>query len=120
MENVQRYSWLQFDKDVTEMVRRLRKTRKRFDGVWGPPRGGLPLAVMLSHALEIPFLLKSQSRRTLIVDDIADTGKSLRPFFGKNFIVTVFYHHQSLTVPDIWMREKRKKWIIFPWEKTRT
>lgn len=111
------YSWQKFDKDVTEIVRRLKKTHKRFDGIWAPPRGGLPLAVILSHALNIPFLSKPRGKKTLIVDDIADTGKTLYTFYGVNFIVTIFYHSHSAVIPNIWLRKKGARWIVFPWEK---
>lgn len=111
------YTWKQFDKDVARMVKRLRKHKKKFNGVWGPPRGGLPLAVVISHALGIPFLSKYKGRKTLVVDDIADTGKTLYKYADKNFIATLFYHRQSKYVPNVWIREKGKKWIIFPWER---
>ena len=118
MPDKEHYSWVQFDKDVIEVVKRLRKTHKKFDGVWGPPRGGLPLAVILSHALALPFLSSPLSEKTLVVDDIADTGKTLEQYAGKNYIVTLFYHPESMFVPDIWIHKKGKKWIVFPWEKS--
>jgi hypoxanthine phosphoribosyltransferase len=111
------YAWNQFDKDAGKIIRQLKKSRKKFDGVWGPPRGGLPLAVVISHAFNIPLLTKCKSKRTLVVDDIADTGKTLNKYAGKNFIATLFYHSQSKYVPNIWIRKKNKKWIIFPWER---
>ena len=112
------YTWQQFDDDIKELIRRIQSkalAKDGFDGVWGPPRGGLTPAVVLSHALNIPLLLKPTSK-TLIVDDIADTGKTLDQFKDKNFIVTLFYHRQSMVVPNIWLREKTEKWVVFPWE----
>src|SRR3989338_8218035 len=117
MPSKEYYSWQKFDKDVSKLIPRLKRIRRHCDGVWGPPRGGLPLAVMLSHALNFPFLHRPHSKKTLIVDDIADTGKTLKRYSGKNFIATIYYHSQSLFIPDIWMRRKGRKWIIFPWEK---
>ena len=74
------------------------------------------MAVILSHALPLPFLTEP-TERSLIVDDIADSCRTLERFKGKNFIVTPYYHQQSLVVPDIWLREKKDAWIVFPWEK---
>lgn len=109
--------WRQFDADVKKIAGRILKTGKKFDGVWGPPRGGLPLAVCLSHRLNIPFLSKPKGKNTLIVDDIADTGKTLKKFADKgHFIATWFYHKQSKVVPQVWIREKKDDWIVFPWE----
>ena len=111
------YSWEEFDRDTDAIIQSLYHLRHTFDGIWGPPRGGLPLAVVLSHALDIPLLLAPASERTLVVDDIADTGKTLEPCAKKNMIVTLFYHRQSVVIPHIWMREKTDKFIVFPWEK---
>lgn len=110
------YTWQEFDSDTRRIVSKIKKIRRHnFDGVWAPPRGGLPLAVVLSHALSIPLLLKP-TKKTLICDDIADTGRTLDQFNNKNIIVTIFYHNQSIVVPNIWLRQKKDKWIVFPWE----
>ena len=112
------YSWQQFDKDIKKIARRIKRTNKRFDGIFGPPRGGLPVAVALSHQLNLPLFLKPKSKRTLIVDDISDTGKTLKPYAKNYFIATIFYRKQSAVSPAIWIRKKTNKWIVFPWEKS--
>ena len=117
MAEKQFYSWQEFDQDCDALINMLYSQRGDFDGVWGPPRGGLPLSVVLSHGLGLPLLPEPKSVKTLIVDDIADTGETLKKFLGVNFIVTLFYHRQSVTVPSIYLREKNDGWIIFPWEK---
>lgn len=88
---------------------------KQFKGVYGPARGGLPLAVWISHKTGLP-LLASPFEGALLVDDISDTGATFCKYAGKNFIATMFYHKQSKVVPDFWMYEKTDDWIIFPWE----
>ena len=111
------YNWSDFEEDVKDISEKLKSKRNDFDGVWGPARGGLPLAVCLSHSLNLPFLAKPKSKKTLIVDDIADTGKTLKKFYKKGHtIVTIFYHRQSSFEPKIWLREKKDRWIVFPWE----
>ena len=52
---------------------------KKFTGVYGIPRGGLCLAVSLSHYLNIPLLELPQDN-CLIVDDIYDSGKTLEKY----------------------------------------
>ena len=72
--------------------------------------------VFYSHNLGIPYFTEPQGPKTLIVDDIADTGETLTPY--KNYtIVTLFYHRQSVVVPSIWLHEKTDRYIVFPWEK---
>jgi len=111
------YSWKQYDADVKKIAKLLRAKKKQFDSVWGPIRGGLPLAVCLSHILGLRYVTKPKGKKTLIVDDISDTGKTLQKFSQKKyFIVTLFYRRQSKVVPNIWLREKKKQWIVFPWE----
>ena len=113
------YTWKNFENDVKKLTSELKRRRKYFDGVWAPPRGGLPIAVCLSHSLGLPFLEKPKSEKTLIVDDIADSGKTLEPFFKKGYMIaTIFYHRGSRFEPHIWLREKKDEWIVFPWENS--
>ncbi len=114
MPKKQYYTWRQFDADIKKIVRLIKKSKRSFDGVWGPPRGGLVPAVVLSHALDLPILLWPTAD-TLVVDDIADTGATLNSF-RRNFIATIFYHKQSMVVPNVWIKEKTIAWIVFPWE----
>lgn len=119
MPHYAQYSWGDFLDDVYKKILPALKPRaQEFDGIWGPPRGGLILAVILSYELDLPFIVNvsDATEKTLIVDDIADTGKTLAPFKDKNTIVTLFYHRQSIVRPDIWVHEKFNAWIVFPWE----
>ena len=85
-------------------------------GVYAPARGGLIFGVWLSHKLHIPLVM-SPVGNCLIVDDIADTGKTLEKYAGKFPIATMFYHKDCSFVPDFWMFEKKDEWIIYPWEE---
>jgi len=113
------YAVQEFEKDVETIIRLIKEKGLKFRNVYGPPLGGLVLGVYLSHRLDIPLLLDPEkvSRETLIVDDIADTGRTLAPFAQRRkFIVTLFYHRQCRFEPDIWLREKKDAYVIFPWE----
>jgi len=116
---------------MDELAGRLTGT---FAAVYGPPRGGLPLAVHLSHQLGIPLAVTTQelfdildgasSPRALIVDDIADTGRSLTEMIElfKHIAVplttaVLFRKPRSVVNPDIWLREAANAcWVVFPWE----
>lgn len=95
-------------------------------GVYGLPRGGLVLAVMLSHRLGVPMLM-SPAPGCLIVDDICDSGESLLhyvkntsglPLEMKAYrVATMYYRDNWLAIkPDIYLKLKGDKWIVFPWE----
>ena len=66
--------WKEFDECVYSISKQCRN--KSFVGVYGFPRGGLCLAVALSHSLCLP-LLDEPKNNSLIVDDIYDTGYTL-------------------------------------------
>jgi len=112
------YSWNAFDADIKKLAQKIKRLNQSFSAVWGPARGGLPIAVCLSHALDIPLAKRPADTSILIVDDIADTGRTLRIYAKKNFtIATIFYHKQCCYAPSVWLHEKGDQWIVFPWEK---
>jgi len=90
-----------------------------FTTIYGVPRGGLVPAVYLSHLLTIPLTQEpGPPEETLIVDDIADSGQTLLPFYHKGYaLATLFYHKRSVIEPQFWIFEKENEWIVFPWEK---
>ena len=75
------------------------------------------MALVLSHSLKLPMLMKPTSE-SLVVDDIADTGNTLHNISNKK-IATIYYNKQSITVPDIWVYEKGDDWIVYWWEDLR-
>lgn len=95
-------------------------------GVYGLPRGGLILAVMLSHKLGVPMLM-SPATGCIIVDDICDSGESLLHYVKDTSgidpkdkayqVATMYYKDNRLGIkPDIYAHTKGDKWIVFPWE----
>ena len=108
------FSWSEFDKSVDYIANQF-KLRK-LSGVYGVPRGGLCLAVALSHKLNIK-LIEKPLKNSLIVDDVFETGFTLSKFKnieGANFFVLV-----SKKKPIWWNTvtlSYKKEWIVFPWE----
>ena len=116
-------TWHDFEKVIDKMVRHYKDTNENCSGVYGIPRGGLSIAVALSHRLNLPLFPDTGygdiDKKILIVDDIADTGKTLeyyRDIHRPKVIYTMHYHKQSTVVPDFWVMEKTDKWIVYPWE----
>src|SRR3989344_4282931 len=98
---IRKYTWEEFASDVEKIARTIESWGKKFRYVYGIPRGGLVLAVCLSHRLKIEHLTLHPTseqvdvgfKSILIVDDIADTGKTLENFRHAGFfIVTLFKH----------------------------
>ena len=95
-----------------------------YEGIYAIPRGGLIIGVMMSHKLGLPMVDRLQSwygKKFLIVDDIADTGKTLEKMraevYKEAHTATIHYHKQSSVEPSYWVEEKGDDWIVYPWEK---
>ena len=108
------FSWSEFDTSVDYIANQCKYTN--FTGVYGVPRGGLCLAVALSHKLNIK-LIEKPLKYSLIVDDVYETGITLNSFKnieGANFFVLI-----SKKKPIWWKTvtlSYKKEWIVFPWE----
>ena len=120
-------SWDLVDECVLDIAEHLIRTEIKFRGVYGIPRGGTLLAVMLSHKLNIPFypLYFSTARLEgddfVVIDDIVDTGKTLQEYKIKDeneqgYYVTIHEHKDSIVKPDYSVIYKEDKWIVYPWE----
>ena len=106
--------WKEFDECVYSITNQCRN--KSFVGVYGFPRGGLCLAVALSHSLGI-LLLDEPKNNSLIVDDIYDTGYTLeRIKHLKDSEVHVWISKKKPTWWNTYKYTIEKEWIVFPWE----
>ena len=140
------YNYNDFKKDTNELISLVENSE--FDGIVGIARGGLTLSHAMSEGLDIRQV---QSIRTelydgtnkrdqisifgscdfdtanniLVVDDIADSGDTLKAVMEhlisthenvKFTSATLFYKRTSIYEPDFWINEA-KEWIEFFWEK---
>ena len=108
-------SWQQFDQAVSALAQEFKG--RTCSGVFGVPRGGLCLAVALSHALERPLLL-APAADALIVDDVYETGRTLEAlreqFPDASFAVWVSKcQARWWTTVEVSTVEE---WLVFPWE----
>lgn len=109
-------SWEKYEQMVLNLARQIINSGFTYDGIYGIPRGGMVLAVSLSHLLNLPIINKP-NHRTLLVDDIADTGKTLLKYEYKH-IACLMYTSWTIVMPTFKSNSKTNKdtWIIFPWE----
>lgn len=111
----------QINEYIDNVVQDLKKRGIKPTGVYGPPRGGLIFATLLSYKMDIPLLLNA-SKGCVIIDDIADSGRTLLHFtendtqFNKYYITTMYYHERSAVKPDYYMHLKKDRWIVYPYE----
>jgi hypoxanthine phosphoribosyltransferase len=83
--------------------------------ITGIQRGGLIPAVMISHKLHIPFVSRI-NKDTLVVDDICDTGETLKNTVGM-YTATLHYKKTAAFTPDFYSKEVGDEWIVYPWER---
>ena len=109
-------SWEEFGSMIENLADQIIESKEEFDGVYGVPRGGLPIAVALSHRLNLPVLLYP-TKETLVVDDISDTGMTLQRIRNKK-IACLYTTQFTRTSPNYHVDHKVSPddWIIFPWE----
>lgn len=140
-------SWQDIEKAVETLAITIREEYNP-DLIVGIARGGLIPAVRLSHLLndlsmkvihikyyenvneekEEPEVswsdLGKLKGKVLIVDDVADTGKTLEAAVnnlqdhieGELKICSIAYKPSSKIKPDYYVYET-EKWIVFPWEE---
>ena len=116
MENKMKnyFSWSEFDKSVEYIANKCKSLE--FSGIYGVPRGGLCLAVALSHKLKIS-LISEPKNNSLIVDDVYETGMTLNSF--KEIDGAMFFVLFSKIKPKWWNTvyiSEKSEWIVFPWE----
>lgn len=117
-------SWKEFGEIISKLSDKLKKNR-RIKNIYGIPRGGLTLAVSLSHRLNIPMVLSESeiSPQTLVVDDIYDTGKTINSLFGRHNLkqAAFWFINEDTPIPEefniVYLKTKHSsEWLVFPWE----
>ncbi|MBS7636525.1 phosphoribosyltransferase [Candidatus Bathyarchaeota archaeon] len=145
-------SWNQIYRMLLRIAEKIRKDNFKPDIIVGVSRGGWPPARVLSDLLENPNLANVKvefyvgvaetkgkptltqpvsvnvvGKRVLVVDEVADTGKSLqliKEHLQKEGavevrIAAVYFKPWSIIKPDYYAKET-SRWIVFPWEVKET
>jgi len=146
MIGFEKVSWKDFDRIVKKLIKQLRKFQ--FDAIVGISTGGLiPTAVIANEFnikprivgikyykdIEVPgekpsiyqHILEGLANKTvLLVDDIADSGKTLE--LAKDYVywkgaktvivATLHMKPDCVITPDAYVRVT-DKWVVYPWEK---
>jgi hypoxanthine phosphoribosyltransferase len=110
-------SWNRFDTGVRNLAKNIEKSGIKFKSIYGIPRGGLIIAIRLSHLLDIPFT-EFPEESTLICDDVVDTGKTLCEDDESGFkTASLYWNPEASFKPNFYIYDKPKNsWIVFPWE----
>ncbi len=116
--------WKDIDDAIEELATNISKSKIKITAIGGLPRGGLIPAVMLSHKLDISFVSQASmagvNGNILIVDDICDSGKTLKRFKYESNVYTATLHYKSNAIvePNFWWKlASNDEWIVYPWER---
>jgi len=107
-------SWEDFDQAVWHIASSC--DEGSLSGIYGIPRGGLCLAVALSHRLGLSLLPRAQPG-CLLVDDVYETGLTLEVYRDLPNTRAVVWI--SKAKPHWWHAVEvvdSSEWIVFPWE----
>lgn len=117
-------SWSEYEHYSELLAQFVDQSEEEYKCIYGIPRGGLPLATIMSHYLDIPITNTIESS-SLIVDDICDSGhtikRMLREIPLKNGespdVATIFLRSSSIYLPKYYIKELDDTyWIDFPYE----
>ena len=109
-------SWDDINILVEDLCQTIAASGAEIKSITGIQRGGLIPAVMISHKLHIPYVSRV-NKDTLVVDDICDTGETLKRSIAM-FTATLHYKPTAIFTPDFYSKEVGTEWIVYPWERS--
>jgi hypoxanthine phosphoribosyltransferase len=110
-------SWDDITILIDKLCGRIIEDLPLIDSIYGIPRGGLIPAVLISHKLELPYV-NSIGKNTLVVDDICDSGVTLKNSPGIYTAVLYQKPETSCFTPSVWADlHLGNEWLLFPWER---
>lgn len=108
-------SWDDINVLVEDLCDTIASSGAEITSIAGIKRGGLIPAVMISHKLNIPYVDRI-NKDTLVVDDICDTGETLKRSIAM-YTATLHYKPTAGFTPDFYAKEVGTEWIVYPWER---
>ena len=109
-------SWDDINILVEDLCNTIASSGVQIKSITGVERGGLIPAVMISHKLNIPYVVKI-NKHTLVVDDICDTGETLKNIVS-GYTATLHYKPTAVFTPDFYAKEVGSEWLVYPWERS--
>ncbi len=141
-------TWNKIYDSLLSLSQKIQKQIEKLDLIIGISKGGLIPARILADLLQVseiitiqvkfytglakthgepmimqPLTVNLSGKKVLLVDDIADTGKSLKTTInhleslgaGEIKTATIYLNNRSIIKPDFY-EEIIDKWVVFPWE----
>ena len=123
----------EFEEVIELLVRKIAKKKTdpfkpgslEYTGIFGVPRGGVPVAIALSHAIGIPLVESSEadleygpgcSKSILVVDDLVDSGATRLKYKDQDFAVLCIKNTTPKEAIPTYFVTEENEWIEFFWE----
>lgn len=139
------YTWSDYTADLSELVYKINKSRKKYDLIVAIHRGGLITGTHLSNVLDVRLgvlywsqkavrdrsnqhIIINKGKNILIVDDILDTGTTLHEVldcykdFNLDTAVLIYNNINKYNITPTYFgweinRNDVPQWFDFCWEK---
>lgn len=135
-------SWDEFHQHTKELCKKI-KSYGNYNKIVAVSRGGLIPAGIIAYELDIrnneainfssydndeqrkaedvefEAHIGVVDEKTLVVDDLADSGRTLqvlKRYYPQATFVTVYAKKQGAPEVDIYAKDIPDKWIVFPWD----
>ena len=124
-------SWDDIKDVINKVVEKIENLEKKPFYIYGVPRGGLIPATWISHKTGIKYQQINSTQiskiadlsHILIIDDICDSGKTLKEIrenYPKVKVACLYYKETASEKPDIYGEIVGDEWLVFPWENDET
>lgn len=113
-------TWDDLDSAIAVLAHKVCASGKRFDAIHGVKNGGMVIAVLLAQQLELPLANKKQcTAKTLIVDDVCRTGKTLKKYKQEAAAVVYKYPAEYSNKVVFWaaLLPTKKTVVVMPYGK---
>lgn len=116
MADIKKVSIEDLNKATAELVSKIDQTQ--YDNVYPIPKNGTIIALFCQlNGLTLPAVSEGEiTERTLILDDLIDSGKTFNKFPGNDFACV--YVKEYSPKPKYFVEEVGKKWVKFYFEET--
>ncbi len=126
-------TWIGFYDLSKKLGDQLARKSKSYSGIFGVPKGGIPLAAFLSGRLNLPLVKEDEiDHNTLICDDIIDSGATRNRYVLNDFVALFHRNHYELDLLFVGNNgfthythdshimtatsARAKEFVVFPWE----
>lgn len=116
MTNIKQLKWADIEHEAERLAHR-QSTSSAVTHVYGIPQGGAPVAIMVARHLGLAIAEEPIPGKTLVVDDLVDTGTTLERYRMKGYAVDALYRKPWSPANLAPQATLVDEWLAFPWER---